>query len=59
MAMTQKTDGIARLKNCPTKGDEIRRAIAQSRKDFLLADEATDAEPGQPSAQPVDKGPAA
>ncbi|MNR56779.1 hypothetical protein D3C85_1774220 [compost metagenome] len=33
--MTQKPDGIARLLNCPTKGDEIRRAIAQSRKDFL------------------------
>jgi hypothetical protein len=59
MAMTQKTDGIARLKNCPTKGDEIRRAIAQSRKDFLPADEAIDAEPGQPSTPPLDKGPAA
>jgi len=57
--MTQKTDGIARLKNCPTKGDEIRRAIARSRKDFLPADEAVDAEPGLPPAQSLDKGPAA
>lgn len=55
--MTQKPDGIARLKNCPTKGDEIRRAIAQSRKDFLPADEAEDAEPGQPTTQPGDNGP--
>ncbi|WP_185045960.1 hypothetical protein [Pseudomonas brassicacearum] len=54
--MTQKPDGIARLLNCPTKGDEIRRAIAQSRKDFLPADEAEDAEPGQPPAPPVDHG---
>ncbi|WP_238965005.1 hypothetical protein [Pseudomonas sp. AF32] len=52
--MTQKTDGIARLKNCPTKGDEIRRAIARSRKDFLPEDEAEDAEPGQPPVPPMD-----
>jgi hypothetical protein len=49
--MTQKPDGIARLLNCPTKGDEIRRAIAQSRKDFLPVDEAEDAEPGEPPAK--------
>ncbi|MBC3346690.1 hypothetical protein HU811_08615 [Pseudomonas sp. SWRI196] len=54
--MTQKPDGIARLKNCPTKGDEIRRAIAQSRKDFLPAEEAEDAEPDQLPAQPMDDG---
>ncbi|MEA1032146.1 hypothetical protein T3A99_26610 [Pseudomonas sp. N-137] len=54
--MTQKPDGIARLKNCPTKGDEIRRAIAQSRKDFLPAEEAEDAEPDQPPARPMDDG---
>lgn len=52
--MTQKTDGIARLKNCPTKGDEIRRAIARSRKDFLPEDEAEDAGPGQPPVPPMD-----
>lgn len=52
--MTHKSDGIARLLNCPTKGDEIRRAIARSRKDYLPADEAEDAEPGQPPAPPVD-----
>lgn len=52
--MTQKPDGIARLKNCPVKGDEIRRAIASSRKDFLPEDEAEDAEPGQALAQPMD-----
>ncbi|WP_434559470.1 hypothetical protein J3P95_24425 [Pseudomonas sp. Z5-35] len=57
--MTQKPDGIARLLNCPTKGDEIRQAIARSRKDFLPDDEAADAEPGQPLAQPVDTNPAA
>lgn len=55
--MTQKPDGIARLKNCPTKGDEIRQAIARSRKDFLPADEAEDAGPGQAPAQPVEKSP--
>ena len=54
--MAQKPDGIARLKNCPTKGDEIRRAIAQSRKDFLPAEEAEDAEPDQLPAQPMDDG---
>ncbi|MGN8278037.1 hypothetical protein [Pseudomonas sp. SMN5] len=52
--MTQKFDGIARLLNCPTKGDEIRRAIARSRKDYLPADAADDAAPGQPPAEPVD-----
>ncbi|MBC3377177.1 hypothetical protein HU762_24870 [Pseudomonas sp. SWRI92] len=57
--MTQKPDGIARLLNCPTKGDEIRQAIARSRKDFLPDDEAADAEPGQPLTQPVDTNPAA
>lgn len=51
--MTQKPDGIARLLNCPTKGDEMRRAIAQSRKDFLPVDEAEDAEPGQTPVEPV------
>ncbi|MDB6446646.1 MULTISPECIES: hypothetical protein [unclassified Pseudomonas] len=52
--MTQKPDGIARLKNCPTKGDEIRQAIARSRKDYLPEDEAEDAEPGQPPVRPMD-----
>jgi len=52
--MTQKPDGIARLKNCPAKGDDIRRAIARSRKDFLPGDEAEDAEAGQSPAQLVD-----
>jgi hypothetical protein len=56
MAMTQKPDGIARLKNCPTKGDEIRQAIARSRKDFL-PDEPEDAEPDQPPTRPEDNGP--
>jgi len=52
--MTQKPDGIARLKNCPTKGDEIRRAIARSRKDFLPEDEAEDAERDSSPAPPMD-----
>lgn len=30
--MTQRLDGISKLKNCPTMGDDIRRAIAASRK---------------------------
>lgn len=49
--MTQKPDGIARLKNCPTVGDEIRRAIARSRKDFLADEDTDEAEPA-PAPQP-------
>ena len=30
--MTQRFDGISKLKNCPIMGEDIRRAIAASRK---------------------------
>lgn len=31
-----KIDRIAQLLNCPQKGDEMRRAITEARKEFLL-----------------------
>ncbi|MFW9082696.1 hypothetical protein ACOI9X_25995 [Pseudomonas sp. P2757] len=31
-----KIDRIAQLLNCPAKGDEMRRAITETRKEFLL-----------------------
>ena len=34
--MTKKIDRIAQMLNCPQKGEELRRAITESRKDFLL-----------------------
>ncbi|GAB6404945.1 hypothetical protein PMHK_23730 [Pseudomonas sp. MHK4] len=44
--MTKKIDRIAQMLNCPEKGEELRRAITESRKDFLLnqpeVDEAED-----------------
>nr|WP_314525222.1 hypothetical protein [uncultured Pseudomonas sp.] len=43
-AVTKKIDRIAQMLNCPEKGEDLRRAITESRKDFLLnqpeADEA-------------------
>lgn len=43
--MTKKIDRIAQMLNCPEKGEELRRAITESRKDFLLSQqEADDAE---------------
>ncbi|MCK8686815.1 hypothetical protein [Pseudomonas umsongensis] len=35
-AVTKKIDRIAQMLNCPEKGEELRRAIIESRKDFLL-----------------------
>ncbi|OMQ30123.1 hypothetical protein BKX96_29055 [Pseudomonas putida] len=35
--MTKKIDRIAQMLNCPEKGEELRRAITESRKDFLLS----------------------
>ncbi|WP_150735979.1 hypothetical protein [Pseudomonas fluorescens] len=32
----KKIDRIAQMLNCPQKGEELRRAITESRKDFLL-----------------------
>ena len=34
--MTKKIDRIAQMLNCPEKGEELRRAITEGRKDFLL-----------------------
>ncbi|MGY2340291.1 hypothetical protein ACW9HW_13800 [Pseudomonas sp. SDO5532_S415] len=34
--MAKKIDRIAQMLNCPEKGEELRRAITESRKDFLL-----------------------
>ncbi|MBZ9783980.1 hypothetical protein K9857_20815 [Pseudomonas sp. REP124] len=35
-AVTKKIDRIAQMLNCPEKGEELRRAITESRKDFLM-----------------------
>ena len=40
--MTQRIDRIAQLLNCPVKGEEMRRAITEARKDYLLDDEDED-----------------
>ncbi|WP_223520490.1 hypothetical protein [Pseudomonas sp. GL-B-19] len=34
--VAKKIDRIAQMLNCPVKGEELRRAITESRKDFLL-----------------------
>ena len=44
--MAKKIDRIAQMLNCPVKGEELRRAITESRKDFLL---------NQPEAEEVDE----
>ncbi len=38
--MAQKIDRIAQMLNCPVKGEELRRAVTESRKEFLLAKQA-------------------
>lgn len=40
--MTQRIDRIAQLLNCPVKGEEMRRAITEARKDSLLDDDEED-----------------
>lgn len=40
--MAPRIDRIAALLNCPTKGADIRQAIKESRKDFLLEAEKED-----------------
>jgi ABC-type hemin transport system substrate-binding protein len=35
--VAKKIDRIAQMLNCPEKGEELRRAITESRKEFLLA----------------------
>ncbi len=37
--MAKKIDRIAQMLNCPLKGEELRRAVTESRKEFLLAQE--------------------
>ena len=44
--MAKKIDRIAQMLNCPEKGEVLRRAITESRKDFLL---------DQPEAEEVDE----
>ena len=34
--MAAKIDRIAQLLNCPEKGEEMRQAITEARKEFLL-----------------------
>ncbi len=43
--MAQKIDRIAQMLNCPVKGEELRRAVTESRKEFLLARQAEE-DPG-------------
>jgi alcohol dehydrogenase class IV len=42
-AVAKKIDRIAQMLNCPDKGEELRRAITESRKEFLLAKQAEEA----------------
>jgi chemotaxis regulatin CheY-phosphate phosphatase CheZ len=35
-AVAKKIDRIAQMLNCPVKGEELRRAVTESRKEFLL-----------------------
>ncbi|MGZ7458847.1 hypothetical protein ACXPVS_19355 [Pseudomonas sp. Ma2-10] len=42
-AMAKKIDRIAQMLNCPLKGQELRRAVTESRKEFLLAKQAEEA----------------
>ena len=41
--MTKKIDRIAQMLNCPVKGEELRRAVTESRKEFLLAKQQEEA----------------
>ena len=40
--MAAKIDRIAQLLNCPEKGEEMRRAITETRKEFLLNQQEED-----------------
>jgi hypothetical protein len=39
----KKIDRIAQMLNCPLKGEELRRAVTESRKEFLLAKQEEEA----------------
>jgi hypothetical protein len=54
VAVTQRIDRIALLKNCPIMGEEIRRAITESRKDPLPTSEADDDEEFDTATEPVE-----
>ena len=54
VAVTQRIDRIALLKNCPVMGEEIRRAITESRKDPLPTSEADDDEELDAAIEPVE-----
>ena len=41
--MAKKIDRIAQMLSCPEKGEALRRALTESRKEFLLAKQAADA----------------
>ena len=41
--MAKKIDRIAQMLNCPEKGEELRRAVTESRKEFLLAKQEEEA----------------
>ena len=41
--MAQKIDRIAQMLNCPVKGEGLRRAVTESRKEFLLAKQQEEA----------------
>lgn len=41
--MAKKIDRIAQMLSCPVKGEELRRAVTESRKEFLLAKQAEEA----------------
>ncbi len=40
--MAPKIDRIAQLLNCPQKGEDMRRAITEARKEFLLSQQEED-----------------
>lgn len=42
-AVAKKIDRIAQMLNCPEKGQDLQRAITESRKEFLLAKQAEEA----------------
>ncbi|KAA5845599.1 hypothetical protein F2A38_00365 [Pseudomonas chlororaphis] len=57
--MAPRIDRIAALLNCPTKGADIRQAIKESRKDFLLeaGEENEDPQQAQPAADQDEAAP--
>jgi ABC-type hemin transport system substrate-binding protein len=42
-AVAKKIDRIAQMLNCPEEGEVLRRAVTESRKEFLLAKQAEEA----------------